>query len=168
MTRIEDFTDSQQNRVNHHITSQNLTLSYNKESLRLEALGDFAWNVAKRELNNMADISAFDFSYGLSGQYTFLWKIQLATDLKMYSRRGYEEHSMNTNELVWNVSISRPFLKGRLVVKMDGFDILGQLSSTRYVVNGQGRTETWQLCMPQYVMLRLAYKFNKNPKNKKT
>ena len=168
LTRIEDFTDSQQNRVNHHITSQNLTLSYNKESLRLEALGDFAWNVAKRELNNMADISAFDFSYGLSGQYTFLWKIQLATDLKMYSRRGYEEHSMNTNELVWNVSVSRPFLKGRLVVKMDGFDILGQLSSTRYVVNGQGRTETWQLCMPQYVMLRLAYKFNKNPKNKKT
>lgn len=166
LTRVEGINTSQLNRVRHHITSQNLTLSYNKESLRLDAIGDFAWNVAKRELDNVGDISAFDFSYGISGQYTFPWKIQLATDLKMYSRRGYEEPSMNTDELVWNASVSRPFLKGKLVVRIDGFDILNQLSSTRYIVNGQGRTETWQLCMSRYAMLRVAYKFNKNPKNK--
>ena len=84
----------------------------------------------------------------------------------MYSRRGYEESSMNTNELVWNASLSRPFMKGKLVVKVDAFDILNQLSNTRYVVNGQGRTETWQLCIPRYAMLKVAYKFNKNPKKK--
>ena len=164
LTRMEGYTSSQTNRVDHHITSQNITLAYNKESLRLEAIGDFAWNVAKRELKDIGDINAFDFSYGISGQYTFPWKIQFATDLKMYSRRGYEESSMNTDELVWNASLSRPFLKGRLVVKIDGFDILNQLSDTRYVVNGQGRTETWRLTMPRYAMLRVAYKFNKNPK----
>lgn len=73
---------------------------------------------------------------------------------------------MNRDELVWNASVSRPFMKGKLVVKLDAFDVLNQLSATRYFVNGQGRTETWQLTMPRYAMLRVAYKFNKNPKKK--
>ena len=166
LTRVEGLDASQQSHVNHHVTSQNLTLSYTKGPLRLEVIGDFAWNIAKREQIAYGDVSAFDYSYGISGQYTLPWKIQLATDLKMYSRRGYEESSMNADELVWNASLSRPFLKGKLVVKLDAFDLLNQLSSTRYVVNGQGRTETWQLSMPRYAMLRIAYKFNKNPKKK--
>jgi len=167
LAMLEGFNTSQLSRVNHYITSEDLKLSYNKNVTRLELIGTFAWNVVNREQVNYNNINAFDFSYGLSGQYTFPWKIQLATDLKMYSRRGYEESSMNTNELVWNASVSRPFLKGKLVVKIDAFDILGQLSNTRYTVNGQGRTETWQLMMPRYAMLRVAYKFNKMPKNKK-
>lgn len=166
LAQVEGYLTSQYSRVNHHLTSQHLTVSYSKETLRAELVGDFAWNVATRELNDINNVNAFDFSYGLSGQYTFPWKIQLATDLKMYSRRGYEEPSMNTNELVWNASVSRPFLKGKLIVKVDAFDILNQLSSTRYVVNGQGRTETWQLSMPRYAMLKVVYKFNKNPKKK--
>lgn len=167
LAMVEGFNTSQLSRVNHFVTSENLKISYNKNVTRLELIGTFAWNVVAREQVNSNDINAFDFSYGISGQHTFPWKIQLATDLKMYSRRGYEESSMNTNELVWNASLSRPFLKGKLVVKVDAFDILGQLSNTRYTVNGQGRTETWQLMMSRYAMLRVAYKFNKMPKNKK-
>lgn len=167
LTQVESFNTSQLNRVNHYVTNNGFKLAYNKETTRIELLGDFAWRVTARERKDIRNINAFDFSYGLSGQYIFPWKIQLATDLKMYSRRGYEEPSMNTNELVWNTSVSRPFLKGKLIVKVDAFDILNQLSCTRYVVNGQGRTETWQLCMPRYAMLKISYKFNKMPKNKK-
>ena len=166
LAQVEGFNTSQLSRVNHYTTSQNMKVAYNQETTRVELIGDFAWNVAVRELMNMNNINAFDFSYGISGQYTFPWKIQLATDLKMYSRRGYDEPSMNTNELVWNATLSRPFMKGKLIVQADAFDILNQLSNTRYVVNGQGRTETWQLMMPRYVMLRVAYKFSKMPKKK--
>lgn len=166
LARVEGFNSSRMSRVNHYITSQHVKASYKKGLLRVDFGGDFAWNMAKREMDNAGNINAFDFSYGISGQYTFPWKIQLATDLKMYSRRGYEETSMNTNELVWNASVSRSFLKEKLIVKVDAFDILNQLSSTRYVVNGQGRTEIWQLTMPRYAMLRVAYRFNKNPKKR--
>lgn len=166
LAMIEGFNTSQLSRVNHFVTSENLKISYNKNVARMELVGTFAWNVVDRQYANSNNINAFDFSYGISGQYTFPWKIQLATDLKMYNRRGYEESSMNTDELVWNASLSRPFLKGKLLVKVDAFDILGQLSNTRYTVNGQGRTETWQLCMPRYAMLRVSYRFNSNLKRK--
>ena len=163
---MEGFNTSQLSKVDHYTALQNAKVSYSKESLQLEAGGDFAWNVAVREHMASENINAFDFSYGLSGQYTLPWKIQLATDLKMYSRRGYNEPSMNTDELVWNASLSRAFLKEKLVVQLNAYDLLNQLSTTRYVVNGQGRTETWQLTVPRYAMLKVAYKFNKNPKKK--
>ena len=163
---VEGINTNLLSRVNHYVTSQSAKVSYYKGNLRVTLFGDFAWNVTSRKYTDMYNINAFDFNYGLSGQYTFPWKIQFATDLKMYSRRGYEEPSMNSDELVWNASVSRPFLDGRLLVKVDGFDLLHQLSNTRYTVNGQGRTETWQLCMPRYAMLRVSYKFNRNPKKK--
>lgn len=45
-------------------------------------------------------------------------------------------------------------------------DLLHQLSNTTYEVNAQGRTETWYRVIPNYVMLRVAWQFNKNPKKK--
>ncbi|MBF1452963.1 MAG: hypothetical protein HXN54_03430, partial [Prevotella nigrescens] len=50
--------------------------------------------------------------------------------------------------------------------KLQGFDLLQQLSNTRYVINSQGRTESWNNSIPRYVMLSLAWKFNINPKKK--
>ena len=36
---------------------------------------------------------------------------------------------------------------------LDGFDMLGQLSSVRRSLNGQGRVETWYNTIPRYAML---------------
>ncbi|MBF1504177.1 MAG: hypothetical protein HXN80_06980, partial [Prevotella pallens] len=49
---------------------------------------------------------------------------------------------------------------------LQGFDLLQQLSNTRYVINSQGRTESWNNSIPRYVMFSLAWKFNINPKRK--
>ena len=114
----------------------------------------------------MDNTNAFDFDYGVSGQYTMPWKIQLSTTMRMYSRRGYSEPAMNSNELIWDAQVSRTFFGERLLVRIMGTDILQQKCNYSYSVNGQGRTETWQLHTPCYAMLRIAYRFNKNPKGK--
>ena len=36
--------------------------------------------------------------------------------------------------------------------------------NTTYEVNAQGRTETWFRVIPNYVMLRVAWQFNRSPK----
>ena len=91
----------------------------------------------------------------------------------MYSRRGYGDAIMNRNDLVWNASLSRafpnPFGKraaGTLVARLEGFDILHQLSSTYLSINGQGRTETIRNTLPRYVMIHLVYNWQKMPKKK--
>ena len=164
--RNEGLSASYRNCVDHYITSQQAIGSYNRNSLRIDLGANFAWNAIIRNLDNVGNTNAFDFSYGISGQYNLPWKIQFSTSLKMYSRRGYTDYSMNSDELIWNASATKTLLQGALLVKVEGFDMLSQRSTARYMANGQGRTEIWQMTMPAYAMLRVAYKFNKNPKKK--
>ena len=121
-------------------------------------------NVAyRRSTSSRADfqrINAFDFDYGMTLNCTVPWiRFTLGTDLRMFSRRGYYSSLMNDNHLVWNAQLSRSFMKGRLTAKLQAFDLLHQLSNTQYVVNAQGRTETWNNCIPRYALLTLTYKF---------
>ena len=95
------------------------------------------------------------------------WKLQFATDMKMYSRRGYSESSLNTDDFVWNAQLNRSLCKGKLNLGIKAYDLLHQISQTHATVNSQGRIETWQLALPNYVMLHLQWKFNKNPKKRK-
>lgn len=74
---------------------------------------------------------------------------------------------MNRDEVVWNMTLSRTIPKANLTISAEGFDILGQLSNRRFTVNEQGRTETYTNVTPRYFMLKLTYRFNKFPKNKK-
>ena len=74
---------------------------------------------------------------------------------------------MNTDELVWNAKLQRSFLGGTLLASVEGYDILGQRSNRSYVLNAQGRTESYSNLIPSFGMITLAYRFVKTPKNKK-
>ena len=79
----------------------------------------------------------------------------------MYSRRGYSDEGMNTNDLVWNARLTKRFLKGRILLMADGFDILGNLSNIRRTINAQGRTETYYNVISSYAMFHIQYNFSK-------
>lgn len=112
------------------------------------------------------NIKASDYNIGLNAQIVLPWELQLTTDMTMFARRGYQQSEMNTTDWIWNVQLARTFLKGNLTAKLQGFDLLQELSNIRYVINSQGRTEMWNNSIPRYVMLSLAWKFNINPKKK--
>ena len=152
--------------VNTDMATENLNLSFSKGKFRLAASGTLTLRHTTSERENFITINAWDYNYGINGHYTFPGKIHFASDIKMYSRRGYGERSMNTNDLIWNASISRPFFKGKVTAIVQGFDLLQNLSNITYNVNGQGITEVWNRSIPSYVMLHLQYKFHKNPKKK--
>ena len=141
-----------------------LQLSYALGGVRLGVKGSAAWHRAASRRSGFTDINAADYQYGLTAQAALPWQLHFSTDLTMYGRRGYAARGMNTDDLVWNARLSRTFFDGRLTVLADGFDILRQLSSTSYAVNGQGQTETFRNVIPRYVMLRLVYKLNIQPR----
>ena len=168
--------------VNNYYLENRLTLSYTWRELTLGVPTYFEYRHTTNEEHTIATINAFNYQYGIILNYNFkreegskvarwLQGFSVATDLKMYSRRGYGDSSMNRDDLVWNASIARsfpnPFGKragGTLVARIEGFDILGQLSSTSIFINGQGRTETISQTLPRYLMLHLTYQWNKIPK----
>ncbi len=109
---------------------------------------------------------AFTCRTSLSAILKLPWKLDLSTDLGLYTRTGYADEALNTSDLVWNARLTRPFLKGRLLMIFDGFDILGQLSNVTRTLNAQGRTETYTNVMPRYALLHIVYRLNKKPKSK--
>lgn len=133
-----------------------------QSSIGLRAEG--AWSRVNGTREDFRAFCAADFNYGLTAQLSLPWKLSIGTDLTMYSRRGYADPAMNTNDLVWNARLSRPFLDGRLVVMLDGFDMLNQLSNVTRVMNAQGITETYSNVIPHYVMLHAAFRLNAAPK----
>ena len=152
-----------------HTTNINEKLKLNarfsaKASLNFKA--DLHWQHSTSGRENFSTINVADFDYGVGGVFQIPLGLQFSTDMTMYSRRGYNDHSMNTNELVWNARLSRHFAKAGITVMLDAFDLFGQLSNVRRTINAQGRTETWSNVTPQYAMLHVLYRLNKKPKEK--
>ena len=146
--------------------NEELSLKYKIGKNTLGVKGKVAWSNIDSERSGFSSMNVTDFSYGMTALLNLPWKLQLNTDLTMFSRRGYESASMNTDDLVWNARLSRVFLGGSLTCFVDGFDLLGNLSNVRRSVNAQGRTETRYNVVPRYVMLHVIYRLNKQPKKK--
>lgn len=148
-------------KVNTLTLTDQLKAEYTLGDLKVGLNGQFTWYNSTSNRTEFETISASEFNYGATLQYKLPLAIQLATDIKMFSRRGYQTAEMNTDDLIWNASLSRSFVKGKLTCKLEAFDILHQLSNTTYTVNAQGHVETWANKIPNYAMLHVIYKFAK-------
>lgn len=151
--------------VNNWTLHERLGLEYQKDKLTIGIRGEVNWRLATGNRRNFERISAFDYNYGGHLRYTIPWvKLSLGTDLRMFSRRGYQSDMMNTDDLVWNAELSRSLFNEKLTMKLTAFDLLHQLSNKQYAVDAQGRTETWNNCIPRYLMFTLTYRLTQKPK----
>ena len=168
MATTSDFEESMRSIVNNWKVSDNVRLNFrpdDKNEMSLHLGGSYYIIDGKR--SGFDDIKAGDYQIGMNAIIRLPWKLTLSSDMTMYARRGYQMSEMNSTDWIWNAEIIRGFAKDRLLVKLQGVDILHQLSNTLYTVNAQGRTETWYNSLPKYIMASVTWKINKNPKMKK-
>ena len=159
-TGVTGQTESMLSKVNNHWLEDDLSLNYQKGGLTCSLVGEMKWRYANSRRENFSTIRTLDFNYGILGSYKFKFGLEIGMDLKMFSRRGYSDPLINTNDLICNVYISKSFFKGKLAAKLEGYDIFHQLKSINYEINGQGKTETRFNAIPNYLMLHLIYKMN--------
>lgn len=155
---------SNKNKVNNLDLEGALRLSYQFGKLTTTLDGNVHWVHSSSSQPDYETLKLWDYQYGAILNYTLPWNITIATDIRMYSRRGYSFSEMNTDDLVWNAILSRSFFKGRLTAKLTAIDILHQLSNKENRITPQGHSETWHNSIPRYVIFSLAWKFSKNPK----
>lgn len=146
--------------------TEDLRFNYRINHFDISATGNFAYRHSMSDRANFSTLNIFEYNYGLALNYRLPWKLQLAADAKMHSRRGYYSQAMNTNDLVCNASLSKSFQKESIAVSLEAFDIFHQLSSTEYTLNAQGRVESWRKSIPSYLMLHLSWRWSHMPKKK--
>ena len=151
--------------MKNHNVMENLGVNFRpNDKTEFSATSAIEW---QRSVGNRTDfntINAYSFQYGLSAQIELPWNMQFATDLTMYSRRGYDDSNMNDDELVWNARLSKRLMNGNLIIQLDGFDMLGNLSNVRRYVTAQGKSETFYNVIPSYCLLHAIWRLNKKPK----
>ena len=54
--------------------------------------------------------------------------------------------------------VTKRMMKGKLLVQLDAFDFLDNLSNVRRVINAQGKTETFYNIIPSYCLLHLTWR----------
>ena len=169
-----DLVNSQRSIVNTLSLNNNLTLSYKIGEHSLNFKSTTLWqrytshrgSLPLGEGGGRGPMHPLTLTNSLSALLKLPMKLEINTDFGLYTRTGYTDNTLNTSDLVWNARLSRPFLKGKLLVMLDGFDLLGQLDNVTRTVNAQGRTESYTNVLPRYALLHVVYRFNKQPKKK--
>ncbi len=114
----------------------------------------------KSKAEDFIPFTAVDMTYKMSLQFKMPHNISLTTDLALNTRRGYADSHLNTDEWILNAGAQWHWQRPGLRFILDGYDLLHQISRISYVINAQGRTESWDNTIPRYVMLRIIYQFN--------
>ena len=167
MTTTEKDAASMRSVVNNWQLEDEVKLNFRpNDHMEFALLAGGTYYFIHSRRNGFNNVHAGDYKVGLTTEFQLPWSIAFGSDMTLYARRGYYESMMNTTDWVWNAHLSRSLMKGALVVKLTGFDLLHQLTNTRYEMNAQGRTEVWYNSLPRYMMLSLAWKFNASTKRK--
>lgn len=140
--------------------NERLAASYRYDWMEVELDGMLNYLHSKNKLQNYNNLDTWRFSYGANITMTAPWGTSLSTDIHENSRRGFNDQSMNTNELIWNVQLSQSFLRqNNLTVMLQFYDILRQESNFSRTVNATLRSDTEYNAINSYAMLHVIYRF---------
>lgn len=164
MANVDGQTENALSTIKSLYIREQFSLSYSKSGWNIGAKVRGSWNRLTGERSDFTNISAWDYNYGVNARIPLPLQIGLTTDFTIYSRRGYDDQSLNTNNFVWNIRVERSVLNGNLTFALDGFDLLHDLSKVTRTVNAQGRTESYTNVISAYFMAHVVYHLNLQPK----
>ncbi len=108
-----------------------------------------------------------DWELGLLAHLHLPWKLDLANNFNLYGRRRYATKELNTTDLVWDARLVRTFLGDKLMVVLEGFDILKQLKHVEYTQTSSYTSSKSTNVIPSYAMACVVYRLNHSTKKYK-
>lgn len=152
---------SQKNTTRTIGVDENLNISYRKTWFDVSLLGKLNYQHARATVQDNANMDTWNFAYGASANFNFDFGLSLSTDIRMNSRRGYTDASMNSNELLWNAQIAQSFLKNKAAtLSIQFYDILHKQSNVSRSLTATQRIDSWNNAINSYFMVHFIYKLN--------
>lgn len=140
---------------------ENLRINYRNDLLEVGVNGGMNYQHARNDMLKSGNRDTWFFNYGGNVVINMPWDMQFSSDISQQSRRGYDDASMNTNELIWNAQLSQNFLKQKnATVSVQWYDILRNRSSISRSLSATSRSDTWTNAIHSYVMVHIIYRFN--------
>lgn len=158
---LDQYSGSRKNTTKTTTIGEQLTASFRNSWLEVSLDGSVDYTHTRNLLQSQNNLDTWQFAYGGYFSLYLPWGMSLSTDLHQNSRRGYNDSSMNTNELIWNMQLSQSFLKGNaLTVSLQLYDILNEQSNFNRTINAMQRSDTRYNSINSYAMLHAVYRVN--------
>ena len=147
--------------VRNNVISESFEYAFTSRNTkyRASAMPFVNYHRSASDRENFLPVSAFTFGVKLAAQIEILKGFRLNTELQTDSRRGYNDHQMNDNQVVWNIGLSHSF-NNHITLSLNAVDVLDQRKSVYRFVTAQGSTETVTNLLPRHVMLHFIWQFS--------
>jgi len=154
------FSNGAENRSSTFMLAESPSLAFRPENLELELRPMWRMQHTANSLADVGNTTVHNYGGSFNGSWYAPFGLVLATDLTYSASSGYSE-GYNTNEWMWNASISYQFLHNRsATIMLKAYDLLQQKSNIRRTVTANYIDDVEYNSLTRYFMLTFTYRFN--------
>lgn len=158
--RSVGFTNGEKYNAGNFGINESFGIAFRPDNLEIELRPSYRMSNATNSVQRNQNRTTHNYGGRFNFSYYAPFGLVLNTDLNYTANRGYGE-GFNTNELMWNASISYQMLRDRnLTLTVSANDILAQRSNLSRTVNATYIEDAIRNSLTRYVMVSLSYRFN--------
>lgn len=149
-----------ESKTNNYSASQYMALSFNSDIVETQLQVSYAYMHSNNNLTEQKNLNSSVLRIGNSLLLHLPLDFLLQNDINYTYNTGYSENFQN-NELLWNASLSKSFLKKKNgFLKFQIYDILNNRNNVSRSVNTTYVTNTKTNAVGQYFLFSFIYRFN--------
>jgi hypothetical protein len=154
------YIDESQNTNKALQLQERLALTFRSDPADFGLNGSITYRKTANSLSSAQDVNTCNYGVGANTTLYLPYNFKVETDLNYSTNSGYTA-GYEQEELLWNASISKSFLKGNAAtVRLKMYDILKDRSNITYTTTANYTRYSEYNTLSSYFMLHFIYTFS--------
>ncbi len=154
------FVNGEKNQGRTFTVSERAGADFRSDILDLGINANFRFTSNTNSLQPENNLQTFNYGVGGNTSIYLPWNIRLESDITWSTNSGYSD-GYKQNEILWNASLSKSFLKGnQATIRLKMYDILQQRSNISRSVSASMIRDAEYNTLSSYFMVHFIYRFN--------
>ncbi len=159
-TRSIGFNNNRRNSSGSLMAGESFGIAWRPDNVEIELRPFYNLQNVTNSLQSSANHTVHTYGGALRATYYTPFGLVLNSDLSYSGTSGYSQ-GYDTDQWMWNASISYQFLRDRsATISLQGYDLVQQRSNVRRNVTANYIDDTRYNSLTRYFMVTFSYKFN--------
>lgn len=154
------FNNNLRNRSGSLMVGESFSIAFRPDNFELELRPFYNLQSTRNTVQTSANRNVHTYGGRFDGTYYTSWGLSFNTDVSYSGTQGYSQ-GYNTEQWLWNATLSYQFLKGQAAtISVKVYDLLQQKSNIRRSVTANYIDDINYNSLTRYFMVSFNYKFN--------
>lgn len=159
-TNSNGYINDEKNTNKNWVAMERGGIDFRSSYLDLGINGNIRYNGTQNSLQGQNDLNVFNYGVGGTTAIYLPLDFKVESDINWSKNSGYS-NGYTQNEVLWNASASKSFMKGNAAtLRFKIYDILQQRSNISRTVTASYTQDTEYNTLNSYFMLHFIYKFS--------